>query len=130
MQVERIAEAAAFLDRAGPLLLEDEGRHNLVLGLTSTLRVHPAVYPDARFWVVGDRTEVTTAALRTPPHNPVLARPRTAEDLDVLADAVLRDEVGLPGVTAAVPEAHRFAAAWEARTGRRERRAWSSACTG
>ena len=46
MNVRRLDDAAAFLDAAGPLLLSDEARHNLVLGIAGTLRDHPSVYEE------------------------------------------------------------------------------------
>ena len=37
-----------------PLLLADEARHNLILGLAATLRDHPQLYPEHRLWLVED----------------------------------------------------------------------------
>jgi predicted GNAT family acetyltransferase len=113
VDVRLIEDPGAFLEAAAPLLLADEARHNLLLGLATTLRDHPSVYPDQRLWVVEEDAEVVGAALRTPPHNLVLARPRDARALEALAAAV--DE--LPGVVGALPEVEVFASAWSARTG-------------
>ena len=44
MEVEVTAGAGTFLERAGRLLLEDEARHNLVLGISSVALDHPDVY--------------------------------------------------------------------------------------
>ena len=119
MNVQRIEDPAAFLDAAAPRLLADEARHNLLLGLAGTLRDHPSVYPDYRLWLVRDGGDVVGAALRTPPHNLVVARPDDDAVLHVLADAI--DEE-LPGVVGALPESEVFAAAWSAKTGRTARR--------
>ncbi len=62
------------------------------------------------------------AALRTPPHNLVLARPADGEALDALAAGIDDD---LPGATGALPEVERFATAWCAQTGARQRLARS-----
>jgi predicted GNAT family acetyltransferase len=97
-------DAAQFLNRAGPLLLADEARHNLILGIAGTVRDDPAGYPDAAFWVVDG-----AAALRTRPYNLVLAQPRDEDALHALV-AAIEDDV--PGVSAAVPEAYDFALAW------------------
>ena len=56
---ERAARAArragAFLDAAGPLLLADEPRNNLILGIAGTLaRAIPTAYAEKRFWLVTD----------------------------------------------------------------------------
>lgn len=114
MQVRAIEDPAAFLDAAGPLLLEDEARHNLVLGLAGTLRDRPSLYDEHHLWVVEHESEILGAALRTPPFKLVLARPRRPEALEALASAIDQE---LPGVVGATPEVEQFAAAWSAKTG-------------
>jgi len=112
VKVVRVNAADAFLERARPLLLADEARHNLALGILSTARAHPELYPEVRGWVVHDGAAVAGAALRTPPHNVVLARPTNDRALPVLAESI-EDE--LPGVVGAIPEVDGFATAWAAR---------------
>jgi len=114
VDVRRLEDPAVFLDAAMPLLLADEARHNLILGLAGTLRDHPSHYPEYGLWLAEGGSETVGAALRTPPHNLVVARPRDDSALEALA-AAIDDE--LPGVVAAMPEAEVFASAWEARTG-------------
>jgi uncharacterized protein len=118
MDVRRVEDPAAFLAAASPLLLADEARHNLILGIAGTLRDHPSHYPDHRLWLAEDGSAVVGAALITPPHNLVVARPRDDAALEALAAAIGEE---LPGVVAAQPEAELFAAAWAARTGARAR---------
>jgi hypothetical protein len=96
--------AAEFLERAGPLLLADEARHNLILGIAGTVRDHPDAYPDVSFWVVDG-----AAALRTRPYPLVLARPRDEAALRALVEAI--DDV-LPGISAPAPEVFEFAELW------------------
>ena len=100
-----------FLAEAGPLLVADEARHNLALGIASVLRDAPELYPERRFWSVWDGGAVVAAALRTPPQNLVLARPRDDAALFALVDAIDDDP---PGVVAALPEAEAFAERWRA----------------
>ncbi|MBA2569296.1 MAG: hypothetical protein H0V11_08120 [Actinobacteria bacterium] len=109
MQVRTLDDPKAFLEQAGALLLADEARHNLVLGLAATLPDHPEVYPDFRLWLVEEDGEVAGAALRTPPHKLALARPRDAAAVAALAQGV---DAELPGVVGALPEAEQFARAW------------------
>jgi GNAT superfamily N-acetyltransferase len=116
VSVERIDDPRRFLAEAGPLLLADEARHNLILGLAGLLKAMPDIYPDRSQWLVYDGT-VVAAALRTPPYNLVLARPLDDAALHELADAI--DE--LPGVVGAVPEVDVFAERWCARHGCRAR---------
>jgi predicted GNAT family acetyltransferase len=119
MQVRVIDDPAAFLEEAGPLLLADEARHNLLLALAATLRDHPEVYPDFRLWLVEDEGDAVGAALRTPPNNLVLARASSQAALEALAES-LDDE--LPGIVGALPEAEQFAHAWATRNGVTPRR--------
>jgi uncharacterized protein len=110
--VERIDDAARFLADASSLLLADEARHNLILGLADTIRGDPEVYPDHSFWLVREGEAVLGVAMRTPPHNLLVARPRDESALQALADHI--DET-LPGVQGAIPEVDVFATAWCAR---------------
>jgi uncharacterized protein len=114
MEVRRFDDPAAFLEAASPLLLADEARHNLILGIAGTLRDHPSHYPDHGLWLAEDNVEPVGAALRTPPHNLVVARPRDDSVLEALAEAIDDDP---PGLVAAQPEAGVFAAAWASKTG-------------
>ena len=110
MEVVQVADPSEFLARAAPLLLAEEARHNLILGLAGTLRDQPDVYPDFALWVVEDAGDTVGAALRTRPFNLVLAR-GSDEAVALLAGSI--DEE-LPGVVGALPEVDDFAAAYGA----------------
>jgi uncharacterized protein len=117
VDVRRVADPSAFLVAADPVLLGDEARHNLMLGIAGTLRDQPGVYPEFHLLLVEDEGRVVGAALQTPPYNLVLARPSSPGAIAALADALHAQGPDVPGVTGAVPEVDDFAAAWEARTG-------------
>ena len=117
MQVERLQDARAFLERAGPLLLADEARHNLLYGIADVLVHHPGLYPAWDLWLVWDGEDVVGAAQQTPPYNLVLARPVGDEALAALVDAVASAGVRPPGVSGVRPEAEAFADRWVARAG-------------
>jgi predicted GNAT family acetyltransferase len=114
MRVDATEDAAEFLARAGPLLLEDEPRHNLILGIAGTLIESPQRFAEKRFWIALDGGGAVAAAARTPPYNLVLARPRDDAALAALLDAI---DAELPGVVGARPESDDFAQAWCARRG-------------
>jgi hypothetical protein len=120
VNVRRLEDPAAFLEDASPLLLADEARHNLILGIAGTLRDHPSRFQEYVLWLVEEGSATVGAALRTPPHKLVLARPREDSALEALA-AAINDE--LPGVVAAIPEVDTFADAWAAKTGAAPRKA-------
>jgi predicted GNAT family acetyltransferase len=120
VQLTSHEEAASFLGAASELLLADEARHNLILGLCATL-AESSAYPDFRLWTVEDSGRCLAAALWTPPYNLVLARPANTAALAFMAQDLQRRGVALPGVTGAIPEAERFAALWAELTGSQSR---------
>src|SRR5439155_11178058 len=105
-----------FLEESGPLMLADEARHNLALGVAGVVRDHPEVYPERRFWVVRDRGRVVAAALRTPPYGLILVCPEGPTPLEALVGIVAEDG-SLPNVVGALPEVQDFAHIWAERTG-------------
>ena len=113
MEIRRLGDPARFLDEAGPLLLADEARHNLILGIAGELARDTRVYREHRLWIVADATTPVAAALQTPPFNLLVSRAGAAGALETLADALAADGTALPGVTASLPEVEAFAAAWE-----------------
>jgi len=114
MEAVRLDDAAEFLAQAEPLLLADEARHNLILGIAGTIRDSPDVYPLRSLWLVRDGGAVVAAALRTPPYNLILARPTSPAALEALVGGIAE---ALPGVNGSVPEVQEFAASWAERTG-------------
>lgn len=120
MLVKRVSDGASFLDEAGGLLLADEARHNLLLGLAATLRDSPSRYSEFLLRLVEHDGRALAAALRTPPFNAVVAGP-DPEALGALAAALHGEGHELPGVTAALPEATHFADGWAAASGQRVR---------
>jgi uncharacterized protein len=103
-------DARVFLDLARSLLLEDEARNNLILGVTGTLVEDPDRYRAKRFWVVTDGAGApAAAAMRTAPYNLLLAPARSEVALEGLVGAI--DEE-LPGVVAARPEVDDFVRLW------------------
>ncbi|HEU5477906.1 MAG TPA: GNAT family N-acetyltransferase [Gaiellaceae bacterium] len=115
MSVERLDDAATFLAEAEPLLLADEARHNLILGIAGTIRDSPDLYPLRSLWLVRDGGQMVAAALRTPPYNLILARPQTPQAVAELAEAVAGEE--LPGVVGGEPEVVQFAELWSRQAG-------------
>jgi uncharacterized protein len=115
MEVVRLDDATTFLAEAEPLLLADEARHNLILGIAGTIRDTPDLYPLRSLWLVREDGEVVGAALRTPPYNVILAKPRSSAALAALVEAVAAEEI--PGVVGTEPEIHEFAELWSQRNG-------------
>jgi predicted GNAT family acetyltransferase len=116
MEVRERSDPAAFAETAG-LLLRAPARHNLMLGLCDLLCRHPEIYPTFHLWTIRDGTAPVGAALRTPPHNLVVAEPLDAGAISVLASHLAASADRLPGVVGALPEAAAFADAWTALAG-------------
>lgn len=112
MFVRRFDDPVAFRDTATGYLVRDEARHNLILGIATTLIQRPELYDAFDLWVVSEGDDVAGAALRTHPLNLVLARPSSDEALDALVDRLLHEGQELPGVVAAIPELEAFVGAW------------------
>ena len=113
---------ARFLERTRPLLLSDEARHNLILGIAGTLVEHPDVYRAAYLWLVEHDGEPVCAGLMTPPFNAVVSAEREEGAVSVLAHGVRARSISLPGVIGALPESERFADAWTRETSTRASR--------
>ena len=105
-------DAAEFLRAAGPLLLPNEARDNLIFGIAGSIVSDPDRYPEARFWIVTDGDVPAAAAMRTPPFNLVLAKSRDDDALAALAAGITGE---LPGIVGGQPEVDRFARLWSER---------------
>ncbi len=118
IRVRTADDPAAFLDDARSLLMLDEARHNLMLGVVGRLATEPGSYPVFRLWLAEDGDgEVVGAASMTAPWPIVLARPTHADAIEALVDAASSGDLVPPGVVGAVPEVHDFATRWAAVTG-------------
>ena len=82
MVVKDLEDPGAFLETASSLLLADEARNNLILGIAGTLCHHPSVYDEYRLWLVEDGGQIVGAALQTPPYNLVLHTAPLKEQVD------------------------------------------------
>ena len=115
MRVRVLDDAAEFLREAGPLLLPNEARDNLIFGIAGSIVADPGRYEERRFWLAGGEDgRPVAAAMRTPPYNLILAKPR---DLAALAELVAGIDDELPGVVGAHPEVDEFVRLWSERHG-------------
>ena len=118
MLIRRCRDVDEFLAHAGEFLAAREAEHNLILGLSSTLRRQPQVYgEDPYLAVVEEGSLAVAAALRTPPHNLVVSEIDDPGAIEPLAADVHEVFEVLPGLLAPSDVAARFASVWEAATG-------------
>jgi GNAT superfamily N-acetyltransferase len=120
LRVARHGDVGTFLADAGTWLEAREAEHNLMLGISSTLRFAPVVYPRPPYLaVVRDGSRIVAAAMRTPPWPLILSEvddpravPAIAADIDdALAGERLSGVVGPPAMARA------FADGWVAAHG-------------
>ncbi|MCI0632792.1 MAG: GNAT family N-acetyltransferase [Actinobacteria bacterium] len=119
MEIVRREDAPSFLSLAGPLLSRDEARNQLALAVAGTVVEHPHAYERSRFWVAVERGEPTAAALRTSPHDLILADPLALAALRAVVDAVAADDPDVPGVVGNMPHVEEAAVGLAAATGGR-----------
>jgi hypothetical protein len=117
VEVVRHRTIEAFAAAARELLLADEARHNVMLGLLGTLARDPGYFASFSAWTVEHGGAIVGAGLQTPPFNVLVAQPAAEGAVEALAEGIAAEGVDLPGVTAARPEVSAFAAAWERLTG-------------
>lgn len=112
MEAFTFDDAKAFRQKVDPFLLQNEARHNLILGVTGTLIDRPQVYPEFRLWAVEHLGEVVAAASRTPPWRIILADAASSEAVETLAKAVPETDPEVPGAVGNTPTVGRFVEAW------------------
>jgi predicted GNAT family acetyltransferase len=119
MNLIRFTSAQDFSARAEAFLVAQEAQNNLMLGLTASLALNPALYGSQPYFAVVEDAagQVIASALMTPPHRVTLSfnAPRAA--LDLLARDVHAFRPDTPGVTGPVPVSLEFAESWQALTG-------------
>src|SRR5205085_11720733 len=108
-----------FRTRVTPLLMQDEARNNLMLGIGSALVEQPTRFPEFHLWVVQDGERAVLAALQTPPFNVVMSGPARPDALAALVAAIHEERPSIPGITGAVPEVDAFTEEWTGVTGAR-----------
>ncbi len=121
MPIQTTRDTAAWSARVTPYLLQKEAENNLILGLSSLLQNSPGFYNDFMLaTLTAPSGELAGAALRTAPYNLILSHltPQGHASLPQLAALLRSLDDTLPGVTASTAEAHAFASAWQAQTGK------------
>lgn len=112
VRVVRYADPTAFLQRAEAWLVRAEAEHNLILGITGSLRDGSAAYEPPYYLAVIERgNDILGCAFRTPPYKLGLTR-MPAEAARALADDLASLYDALPAVLGPEEATRAFAAAW------------------
>jgi len=91
----RVDDVRDFREQVEPLLVEDEVRHSVPLGVLATIERDPGRYAEHHLWLVADGGAVVACALMTPPFR-LLVMGRAA-GFDELVAAVCSDGIQVPG---------------------------------
>jgi predicted GNAT family acetyltransferase len=123
MDIKHYRDATEFLTQAGRHLAGDEARYGLVLGLARVVESNPHRYGEVSPWFcsVGSGEEINAAAMRTPPHQVILAY--FSGDIEAISErlvkAVSHDFEVIPGVVGDKELADIFAERWCGKCGTR-----------
>ena len=116
MKVVRYKDAEAFYERVEAYLLPHEAEHNLIFGLLSSIRQHPANFPDAIMALVEDEGAggaIQFVAVQTDrEHNLILSAAQSSEAITMLANDLAASGVALRGVQSMSDEGHLFTETW------------------
>jgi len=111
-------DADSFFTRAWDFLAAREAEHNLIFGIGGRLRAEPEPNGSPAYLATVERDgDVVAAALRTPPHNVILAETDELEAITALAADLAAADPSLPGVLGSKAVAARFVDAWGRVTG-------------
>lgn len=116
MNIQFYPTAADFLSGVGKYLAKDEARYGLINGIATALVKYPERASQINPWFcsIGIGTKINAAAIRTPPHNIILAY--FSGDLDVIVEklvaAVYEKFKAIPGVVGDKELADIFAMQW------------------
>jgi uncharacterized protein len=99
MELRRFDQVDDFLEVAGPYLIQREAEHNLIFGITATLREAPEQYTGPPYLAtVSDRDRVVAVALQTPPFRLGISEVDDPAAIPLIAADVLdRDLSGVQG---------------------------------
>ena len=112
MTVERFADPAQVLERAGPFLESEPVLHNLVLTLLHTNVAHPR---PGRYWCVSESARpaaVIGVVYQSPLDFLATFTPMPDAATRAAAEAIVEDGVALPGINGEATVASRFAGTW------------------
>jgi len=117
MILRRFEDAATFLEANESLLLTDEAKYNLALGVAQRCRDGEPFGPEPPwFAALEEAGRATVAAIHTPPFALNLTD-ATESAIEAIIEALIAEEHLLPGVVAPADTAQLFGRLWHRATG-------------
>jgi uncharacterized protein len=111
--VSAIDSPEQVLVDAGVFLRGDPVRHNLILTLLTLRVAHPE---PGRYWIARLDGEVAGVVLQSPTHFFATVTPMPREAVTAVVDAIVEQDVDLPGVNGQAATVAAFAGHWAERT--------------
>jgi GNAT superfamily N-acetyltransferase len=117
MQIHLFDDPGSYYDRARSLLLAQEDRYSVLIGVAIRCRDGEAFGEEPPWMaVIEDAGRPRMAALQTPPH-PLTLTDASGEELDLVVQCLLDSERTLPGVVGPDSAARGFAERWSQAVG-------------
>lgn len=92
MKLARYGDIEAFAERVEAFLLEREAAHNLLLGISETLRRQPGYYTSVPYLATVEQDgQIALVAMRTPPHRLLLSLAAPDAVVDQALDLLVGD---------------------------------------
>lgn len=114
MKLNLFDNASLYYTRVKDYLLQHEAQHSLMLGFLNALIYTPERFAHQPYLaVVEDDGTITTVALRISPNNLILSRSVNFQANTIIAQALHRQRVQIPGVYGPVDETSSFALGWQ-----------------
>ncbi|QFK71659.1 hypothetical protein F7984_10675 [Pradoshia sp. D12] len=107
-----------FKDKVEPILLKEEVKHNVILGLVNKLIQNPSDTIKLFICTVEVKDQTVLIFLRTHPHNLLIAGdPNQKEAISFAVNKFVEEGFMFPGITGEKQLAHLFADEWKCVTG-------------
>ncbi|MBD2613422.1 MAG: GNAT family N-acetyltransferase [Nostoc sp. ZfuVER08] len=118
MKVNKFQNPTEFYARVKDYLLNQEGLHNLLLGISNRLIENPEYFDEKPYLAtVEENGDIVAVAMRTPPRPLLLSQIKDFQAVELLAQDLSISYPSLPGVNAPTNEAQAFTKVWHSLTG-------------
>lgn len=111
--ISTVDSPGEVLEAGRAFLEQDPIRHNVILTILETRNAHPE---PGRYWIARADGAVIGVALQSPTHFSATVTPTTHATVTAVVDAIVDQDVHLPGVIGDAATAAAFAGHWTERT--------------
>lgn len=116
MKLKHFEDINEYYEYVKPYLIQQEGYHNLIFGMMSSLRSQAKSLTRPYLATVEVEDKLVAVAIRTPPRKLVLSKSLDFKAFKIIAQDLQARQEKIPAVVGLVDEAQAFAQAWQAVT--------------